>query len=139
IEDVRQLVYPSFKLKKIELNLICKEDFNIHADPLRLEQIALNLLDNALKYSEELTKVTLEVCKEKQYTVVSVTDEGIGIPLKEIDLIFEKLYRIEKSRSRTFGGSGLGLAIVKELVEAHDGTIDVKSVVGKGSIFTIKI
>ncbi|WP_438311551.1 HAMP domain-containing sensor histidine kinase [Sporosarcina sp. FA9] len=138
IEDIRQLVYPSYKLKKIGLELICKEDFNIHADPLRLEQIVLNLLDNALKYSDELTKVTLEVRKDKQYTVVSVTDEGIGIPLNEIDLVFEKLYRIEKSRSRTFGGSGLGLAIVKELVEAHDGTIDVKSMVGEGSTFTIK-
>lgn len=139
IEDIRQLVYPSFKLKNIELNLICMEEFKISADPLRLEQITLNLLDNALKYSVEHTKVTLEVCKEKEYTVVTVTDQGIGMPLNEIDLIFEKLYRIEKSRSRTFGGSGLGLAIVKELVEAHEGTIEVKSVVGEGSTFTIKI
>lgn len=139
MEDVHRLVYPSFKLKKVALNLNCKEDFNIHADPLRLEQIVLNLLDNALKYSDEQTTVTLKMYKEKQHTVISVSDEGIGIPLNEVELIFEKLYRIEKSRSRTFGGSGLGLAIVKELVEAHDGTIDVKSVVGKGSTFTIKI
>jgi len=116
IEDIHQLVNPSFTMKKIELKLICKQDFNIQADPLRLEQIALNLLDNALKYSDEFTTVTLEIFKEKQYTVLSVADEGIGIPMDEIDLIFEKLYRIEKSRSRAFGGSGLGLAIVKELI-----------------------
>jgi len=139
IEDIHQLVNPSFTMKKIELKLICKQDFNIQADPLRLEQIALNLLDNALKYSDEFTTVTLEIFKEKQYTVLSVADEGIGIPMDEIDLIFEKLYRIEKSRSRAFGGSGLGLAIVKELVEAHGGTIDVKSVVGQGTTFKIKI
>ncbi|ARF16836.1 sensor histidine kinase [Sporosarcina ureae] len=139
IADIHRLVYPSFKLKKVELNLHCEAEFNIHADPLRLEQIVLNLLDNALKYSDEFTTVTLEIAKVQQHTVICVTDEGIGIPLTEIDLVFEKLYRIEKSRSRSFGGSGLGLAIVKELVEAHGGTIDVKSVVGEGSTFTIKV
>jgi len=138
-EDIHQLVSSSFKLKNLELNLKCIEDFQIHADPLRLEQVVLNLLDNALKYSNELTTVTLEVFKEKQTTVLSVSDEGIGIPPDEIELVFEKLFRIEKSRSRTFGGSGLGLAIVKELVEAHGGTIEVKSEFGKGSTFIIKI
>ncbi len=139
MEDIHRLIHPAFKMKKIELNLICKENFDIYADPLRLEQIALNLLDNALKYSDELSAVTLEIYKEKQLTVITVLDEGIGIPSNEIDLVFEKLYRVEKSRSRAFGGSGLGLAIVKELVEAHDGTIDVKSIVGEGSRFIIKI
>ncbi|MHA6258484.1 sensor histidine kinase [Sporosarcina sp. CAU 1771] len=139
LEDIHQLVYPEYKLKNIELNLICKEEFQIHADPLRLEQVVLNLLDNALKYSNEKTTVTVELFKENKQTILSVSDEGIGIPSEEIDLVFEKLFRIEKSRSRTFGGSGLGLAIVKELVEAHDGTIEVKSQLGKGSTFTIKL
>lgn len=139
IEDIHQLVYPSFSLKKIELKLICKDEFTIFADPLRVEQMALNLLDNALKYSDAHSTVTLEIYKEKNNSVLTVTDEGIGISLDEIDLIFEKLYRIEKSRSRAFGGSGLGLAIVKELVEAHDGTIEVESAVGVGSRFTVKI
>lgn len=138
-EDIHQLVSSAFKLKNLELNLKCKEDFQIHADPLRLEQVVLNLLDNALKYSNELTTVTLEIFKEKKQTVISVSDEGIGIPSDEIELVFEKLFRIEKSRSRSFGGSGLGLAIVKELVEAHGGTIEVKSEFGKGSTFIIKI
>lgn len=139
MEDIHQLVYPAFKLKKVELELLCESDFMIYADPIRLEQMVLNLLDNALKYSDELTTVTLKISKEPPYTVVTVTDEGIGIPASEIDLIFEKLYRIEKSRSRSYGGSGLGLPIVKELVEAHDGMIEVKSVVGEGSTITIKI
>jgi len=139
MKDIQRLVYPSFKLKQITLNLICEEDFQIHADPLRLEQIVLNLLDNSLKYSDEYTTVTLEIFKENKQTVLSVTDEGIGIPSDEIDLVFEKLFRIEKSRSRSFGGSGLGLSIVKELVEAHGGTIEVKSQLGVGSTFTIKI
>lgn len=138
-EDVYRLVVPSFDLKNVKLHLICQEDFQVDADPVRLEQIVLNLLDNALKYSEEHTTVTLAIAKEKQRTVISVKDEGIGIPVEQIDQIFEKMFRVEKSRSRTFGGSGLGLAIVKELVEAHGGTIEVKSELGKGSLFTIAI
>lgn len=139
VDDIHQLVYPSFKLKNIKLVVLLTEDIQIYADRLRLEQIMLNLLDNALKYSNESTTVTLEVFQDRKQTVLSVSDEGIGIPPKEIDLVFEKLFRIEKSRSRTFGGSGLGLAIVKELVKAHGGTIEVKSQLGEGSTFTIKI
>lgn len=138
-EDIYRLVEPSFALKNVELNLTCIEDFSIHADPLRLEQVVLNLLDNALKYSNENTTVEFAISKEQNRTVITVADEGIGIPEEQIDMIFEKLFRVEKSRSRTFGGSGLGLAIVKELVEAHGGSIEVKSEFGKGSKFTIKI
>ncbi|WP_262173210.1 ATP-binding protein [Saccharococcus sp. Marseille-Q5394] len=138
-KDIYRLVEPSFALKNVNLNLICKDDFSIHADPVRLEQVVLNLLDNALKYSNENTTVRFEISKEQNQTVISIADEGIGIPEEQIDMIFEKLFRVEKSRSRTFGGSGLGLAIVKELVEAHEGSIEVKSEFGKGSRFTIKI
>lgn len=138
-EDIFRLVEPSFTLKNVNLNLICKDDFSIHADPVRLEQVVLNLLDNALKYSNENKTVRFEISKVQNQTVISIADEGIGIPEEQIDMIFEKLFRVEKSRSRTFGGSGLGLAIVKELVEAHGGSIEVKSEFGKGSRFTIKI
>ncbi|WP_432359805.1 ATP-binding protein [Sporosarcina sp. UB5] len=138
-EDIYRLVEPSFALKNVNLDLIYKEDFQIHADPLRLEQIVLNLLDNALKYSNVNTTVEFEISKEQNRTVITVTDEGIGIPEEQIDMIFEKLFRIEKSRSRSFGGSGLGLAIVKELVEAHGGTIEVKSEMRKGSKFIVKL
>ncbi|KAA0965307.1 HAMP domain-containing histidine kinase [Sporosarcina sp. ANT_H38] len=138
-EDLHRLVGPSYKLKKLQLDLLCDEDFQIHADPVRLEQIVLNLLDNASKYSKEDTTVTLEVIKKEEQTVISVTDVGIGIPPEDIEFIFEKLYRVEKSRSRTSGGSGIGLAIVKELVEAHGGNIEVASSLGKGSTFTITI
>lgn len=138
-EDLHRLVTPSFKLKKLNLVLRCDEDFEIFADPLRLEQIVLNLLDNAAKYSEENTTVTLEVYKKEGKVIISVTDMGIGIPTKDLAFIFEKLYRVEKSRSRTSGGSGIGLAIVKELVEAHGGNVQVESVLGKGSTFTVII
>ena len=138
-DDIYRLVQPSYALKNVHLHLLCKEEFTIHADPVRLEQVVLNLLDNALKYSSENTTVVFKISKEQKRTVITVSDEGIGIPEEQIDMIFEKLFRVEKSRSRTFGGSGLGLAIVKELVDAHGGSIEVKSEFGKGSEFTIKI
>lgn len=137
LEEIVRRVGPSFKLRKISLDLICEADLEIYADPLRLEQILLNVLDNALKYSREQSAVTLKVVNKGEKVAISVEDFGVGIPSEEIAFIFEKLYRVEKSRSRTSGGSGIGLAIVKELVEAHGGSIEVESVVGKGSTFKI--
>ncbi|WP_229677432.1 sensor histidine kinase [Psychrobacillus lasiicapitis] len=139
-ENIIKLVGPSFEMKNIKLSFVCEDNFQIHADSLRLEQIVLNLLDNAWKkYSKENTEVTLVVHKKETKTIISVIDFGIGIPTDEIEFIFEKLYRVEKSRSRSLGGSGIGLAVVKELVEAHGGSIEVKSTFGKGSTFTIII
>lgn len=138
-EDIFKFVKPSFNLKKIRLELICEENFEIYADPLRLEQIILNLLDNAFKYSKEQSVVEIKVFNKGKKVAISIQDFGIGIPSKEVEFVFEKLYRVEKSRSRTSGGSGIGLAIVKELVEAHDGSIEVESNLGSGSTFTIFI
>lgn len=139
LEDICKLVAPSFELKNIKLNLKTNGNFTIFADSIRLGQIIVNLLDNALKYSKENTEVLLEAYKNGDKTVVKVIDSGIGIPSEELDFIFEKLYRVEKSRSRVYGGSGIGLAVVKELVEAHGGTISVESNLGIGSTFTIII
>jgi len=139
LNNICKRVAPSFDMNNIKLMLVCEEDFEIYADSIRLEQIMLNLLDNALKYSDKNTKVIVEAMKQDERTVINVIDEGIGIPSDELTSIFEKLYRVEKSRSRTFGGSGIGLAVVKELVEAHGGTINVKSNLGEGSTFTITI
>src|SRR5690606_35506338 len=98
-DDIYRLVQPSFALKNVHLNLYCNEEFTIHADPVRLEQVVLNLLDNALKYSNQNTTVKFKISKEQKRTVITVADEGIGIPEEQIDMIFEKLFRVEKSRS----------------------------------------
>ncbi|QTD40982.1 HAMP domain-containing sensor histidine kinase [Sporosarcina sp. Te-1] len=139
IHHVIKLVEPSFAIKKLELEVVMDEDFQMYADPIRLEQIVLNLLDNALKYSNEESTVTLEVYKKEDKTVLVITDKGIGIPEQDLAFIFEKLYRVEKSRSRSFGGSGIGLSVVKELVDAHGGSIEVASQLGKGSTFTVTL
>ncbi|WP_025785356.1 cell wall metabolism sensor histidine kinase WalK [Sporosarcina sp. D27] len=139
IRDIVQLVQPAFDMKGIVLLHESVDDFTLVADRMRLEQIILNLLDNALHYSESGTSVTVRAFQEKKQTILQVEDNGCGIPVKNQQQIFEKLYRVEKSRSRSFGGAGLGLAIVKELTEAHGGTIDVQSELGKGSTFTIRL
>lgn len=139
LENICKLVIPSYDIKNIRLHLVCEKDFQLYADSIRLEQIILNILDNALKYSNEHSEVTIEAYKEGNQSIISVTDTGIGIPADEIEFIFEKLYRVEKSRSRAYGGSGIGLAVVKELVEAHEGTIEVFSKLGEGSTFKITL
>lgn len=139
IHDLFKRVKPSFVIQKLELQLVMERDFQIHADPIRLEQILLNVLDNALKYSKEESTVTMEVYQREEKTVLVITDEGIGIPEQDLPFIFEKLYRVEKSRSRSYGGSGIGLAVVKELVDAHGGAIEVASQLGHGSVFKVTI
>lgn len=138
-QNILNLVLPAFQMKGLTITLNCPNDFQIYADPLRLEQIVLNLLDNAKKYSSAHTEVTVTVLQKSDHTIISIADRGVGIPPNEIPFIFDKLYRVEKSRARSLGGSGIGLAVVKELVEAHGGHIQVSSILGQGSTFTITI
>jgi len=111
-------------------------DFYIKGDEDMVELILINLLDNAMKYSNDLVKVNLDANYRK--VVLSISDKGIGIPEREIDKIFESFYRVDKARSRALGGTGLGLTIVKHLVEAHKGKISVKSNSRKGSLFKLE-
>jgi signal transduction histidine kinase len=137
LESIVQQLQPLFDRQHIQLNFSCPEDLVIKVDTIRFKQVIMNLLDNALNYSEPYTKVQLEVKREDHKIFIKITDQGIGIPPKELPFIFDRLYRVEKSRSRKSGGTGLGLAIVKEIVEAHGGTIQVESELGKGTTFTI--
>ncbi|MCM3441522.1 ATP-binding protein (plasmid) [Metabacillus halosaccharovorans] len=132
-------VLPAFKEKGVELELICKKNVIVRIDPIRFEQILLNLLNNALKYSEPHTTTSISVKREKGKVRIEIKDEGSGIPKEDVPFIFERFYRVEKSRSRDSGGTGLGLSIVKELIESHEGNIEVKSEPGKGSTFIISI
>ncbi|MED3573705.1 sensor histidine kinase [Cytobacillus praedii] len=126
-KKMEQKLSLAFQEKKINFELLCPENTLIQADPLRLEQIILNLLDNSMKYSQAGAKIELKVWQNKKSIHISVLDNGKGIPEKEIPLIFNRFYRVEKSRARSLGGTGLGLAIVKELVQAHGAEIMVRS------------
>ncbi|QWC23505.1 HAMP domain-containing histidine kinase [Bacillus haikouensis] len=137
LKGLHAKVNPAFLAKNMRLVFQCESNLTITADPIRLEQIFLNLLDNARKYSEEDTDVTLIVNHDADHVSFTLEDEGIGIDQAELPHIFNRLYRVEKSRSRELGGSGLGLSIVKELVEAHNGAISAASTPGKGT--TVRI
>ncbi|MCL6442128.1 MAG: HAMP domain-containing histidine kinase [Alicyclobacillus sp.] len=109
----------------------------VKTDPNHVSQITWNLLDNAVKFTPNGGGITVVVGYDNERAFLRVEDTGIGIPEAELDNIFERFYRVEKSRDRRTGGSGLGLAIVKRLVELSHGTINVKSTVNQGSTFTV--
>ena len=111
----------------------------LHADPDALEEALLNLLSNALKYSGKRKEILLTVTRVRNGVTLTVSDKGLGIPDHELPSIFEKFYRVRDERTRQVGGTGLGLALVKHIIEAHRGSISVKSTVGKGTTFTINL
>ena len=103
----------------------------------RLKQVLVNLIDNAVKYSEANQPIDLILGKVDQQAIIQVRDRGVGIPLQDQSRIFERFYRVDEARARSTGGHGLGLAIVKTLVEGMGGTVSVRSKLGEGSVFTI--
>ncbi|WP_230303091.1 HAMP domain-containing sensor histidine kinase [Peribacillus simplex] len=137
LRNIHEKVLPAFTNERIQLNLECKDDLFIDIDPSRFEQVILNLLDNALKYSNEYTVTTIKATECLGKISISIIDQGVGIPPEDIPHIFDRLYRVEKSRARDTGGFGLGLSIVKQLVEIQGGTISVKSNLRQGTCFTI--
>ncbi|QLI77363.1 two-component system histidine kinase PnpS [Bacillus pumilus] len=140
IQEIQVLLSQKATEKGIQLHVrVPKEPVYVMADPLRLKQIFLNLVNNALTYTPEGGSVTITARPRKGAYEFDVADTGIGMKKSEIPRIFERFYRIDKDRSRNSGGTGLGLAIVKHLVEAHEGTISVRSKQGKGTTFTVSL
>lgn len=128
---------PAFQEKDIHFDVCCGTGLTLWADEARLEQIIINLLNNALTYCGQGDTTTVNVKKVNGVLTIIIRDTGRGIPNKDLPFIFERFYRVEKSRSRALGGSGLGLAIVKELVQAHGGEVTVKSELNKGTVFEL--
>jgi len=108
-------------------------------DPSLIEQAVVNLLDNAIKYSDDGGIVRVEAAQGEDEVTIAVQDQGAGIDKKHLSRLFERFYRVDKARSRQLGGTGLGLAIVKHIVQAHGGKVLVESTLGKGSTFTIHL
>jgi two-component system phosphate regulon sensor histidine kinase PhoR len=123
--------------KHIHLDLACDNDLTSIIDPDLLEQAIVNLLDNAIKYSDEKSTIQAKAFQTDNEIVISVHDKGCGIAEEHLPRIFERFYRVDKARSRKVGGTGLGLAIVKHIAQAHGGHVSVESTVGKGSTFAI--
>ena len=135
IEQVREVYECIAEEKKIQVEVDCPEPVSLPADPNRMRQVIANLLDNALKYTQEGGRVVIRARSQPGGATMSFSDTGIGIPETEQPRIWERLYRGDKSRSQR--GLGLGLSVVKAIVEAHQGRIQLESHVGKGSAFTV--
>jgi two-component system phosphate regulon sensor histidine kinase PhoR len=123
--------------KHIDIQILNGEDLEANVDATLLEQAILNLLDNAVKYSEEGSRVEILAENRNGMIAIHIRDYGSGIAKRNLSRLFERFYRVDKARSRQLGGTGLGLAIVKHIVQAHDGEITVDSKLGVGSTFSI--
>jgi two-component system phosphate regulon sensor histidine kinase PhoR len=126
--------------KHIKLNLLTdQKKIMVYADWQRITQVVTNLVSNAINYTPEDGEVTVTFDVGKKNVTTFVSDTGEGIPPQHINRIFERFYRVDKSRSREKGGTGLGLAIVKHILEGHKSKAEVQSTIGKGSVFSFKL
>ena len=125
--------------KGIKFDLDAKEELTVNGDKVKLRQLFINILENAVRYTPADGQISIALMKKESDAVVSIVDTGIGIPAEHLTHIFERFYRVDKARGRADGGVGLGLAIAKIIAESHKGTIDVESEVGKGTTFKISI
>ena len=125
--------------KEIALHLDCPELLCLRVNPPLLEQAIVNLIDNAIKYSDPGGHVRVHAEQQGEEVVINVADSGCGIGPEHLPRLFERFYRVDKARSRKLGGTGLGLAIVKHIAQAHGGSVSVASTLGAGSVFSIHL
>jgi two-component system OmpR family sensor kinase len=122
------------------VNLVLEQDIQVSAHPDQIKQVVLNLFLNAVQHTDSTTgNVSLKLSTQGQEAIIEVSDNGSGIGEEHLPQLFERFYRSESSRTRKSGGAGLGLAISKSIIEMHQGTIEVDSTIGSGSIFRIKL
>ena len=139
LEDIISRETKALKTKAEDEQIELSQDLNgpnlLEADPERVSQVVRNLLDNAITHTPEGGEIEVKSRKSSEEAVTTVSDDGSGIPEEDLPYIFDRFYRVDKSRSRGTGGTGLGLTIAKEIVESHGGTITAKSNKGEGSMF----
>ena len=140
IDDAVQRARPAAEHHSIKVGVDHGSgDLHVVGSHRQLVSAIANLLENAVKYSDEGSSVMVEARSENGWVEISVTDTGVGIPARDIDRIFERFYRVDRARSRDTGGTGLGLSIVRHVVTNHAGEVTVHSREGEGSVFTIRI
>jgi len=137
IERTIAIFQPRAGEKDIAIQLAIAGDIPpVQGDPDMLSRVLINLIDNAVSYTPAAGWILVRATASAGEVKVDVQDNGIGIPPESLPRLFERFYRVDKARSREQGGTGLGLSIVKHIVEAHGGTVQVKSKVGEGSTFS---
>ena len=146
--DIVALVKDIFESQEMEatgkgiiLSLQDNSDKTIYAiaDKFRIRQVLTNLVVNSIKYGKEYGETKVNFCPNAENVTIEIVDNGIGIGKEHLARLFERFYRVDKSRSREQGGTGLGLSIVKHIIEAHNQTIDVRSTEGEGSVFSFTL
>ncbi|XJS10330.1 ATP-binding protein [Aerococcaceae bacterium WGS1372] len=139
LEKIKEQLSGKAKKKDITIELVAEENLVIWADYDRIVQILINLVTNAIQFSEN-SSIIIKGEMTEEYSVLKVIDHGIGIDTEQLNSIWERFYKVDVSRKNTeFGESGIGLAVVQSLVEAHNGQINVDSQLGEGSTFTVKL
>ena len=140
VKRAAELLLPASQRKKQSLSVQIPTYLpRVIGNPDYIERAISNLIDNAIKYTPDGGEVRVKVGMEAESMVIEVADNGLGIPPQDLSRIFERFYRVDRSRSREMGGTGLGLSIVKHVAQVHGGTIDVQSTPGQGSKFRLKI
>ena len=139
LQNAVQVCHMGAADREIKIEISCSESMVAEVDPSLIEQAVVNLLDNAIKYSDSGGTVRIKATQREGQIIIALRDQGCGIEKKHLPRLFERFYRVDKARSRQLGGTGLGLAIVKHIVQAHGGKVLVESSLGKGSIFTIHL
>jgi len=139
IKDTRHSLTPMIEKRKQTVNLSIQDDCDMYADRTKLQQVVYNLMENAVKYTQEGGRVDVTLQRMSRDAVLTVKDNGPGISAEHLPHIFDRFYRVDKARSREAGGTGLGLAIVHQLVMLHGGEIHVESEEGKGSSFIVEL
>jgi signal transduction histidine kinase len=139
VEDTMGKYEPFLQEKKIRLILDLDFEVIVFGDEDRLEQVITNIVDNALRYSHENGELKVALTQKNNACTLTISDTGEGIPPEELQRLGERFYRVDKSRTRKKGGSGLGLSIVKQIIFLHKGTMQIDSVLGKGTEVSVTL
>ena len=139
VDAVMEACRPQAEGKSVRLYRECECSSDAYVNQSLLQQAITNLVDNAVKYSESGSAVGIEITRSEEELLIAVEDTGPGIPRRDLPRIFERFYRVDRARSRALGGTGLGLSIVKHIAQAHGGSVEVESELGRGSRFTIRL
>jgi len=139
INEAIEMVAVAAKAKDSAISVSCPPNLNVRLYSSLFIQALVNLLDNSIKYSDNGSSIQIRALQEKEQIIVEVKDNGIGIPSEHLQRIFERFYRVDRSRSREAGGTGLGLSIVRHIAMLHGGTVEAESHAGEGSVFRLKL
>ena len=139
VEMILRRLRPIAQKRDIELTMVSMREVYAEIDEVKMVMVITNLVENAIKYNRDHGKVRVTINADPYNFYISVEDTGVGIPQDSLDKIYERFYRVDKSRSREVGGTGLGLSITKSIILQHHGAIDVSSIEGEGTKFTVTV